>query len=256
MAIKTFKEIRDFCRTDGGYREYYDVPAPGRCTREQWERYHKDRGDGTTYCGTVLYGQSQERLAEFLGQEPPHILLTLDLRTFEVIDKNPYNGLGLAVSARVSGDSVRVEFSEPFLGPYHHRTCSFSPTSDRPFSTEGVIAEVRAYCDEHLLFPPGRYRDIQIERRWPKPVFVNHYRLYREAVARANEALHRDMLTRHAHDRFMSDEQAYLHLEATGIFRNLNCDEDERSIMAEALAANHNKQIYNDVFRHQNNYLP
>ncbi len=53
----------------------------------------------------------------------------------------------------------------------------------------------------------------------------------------------------------MSDEQAYLHLEATGIFRNLNCDEDERSIMAEALADNHNKQIYNDIFRHQNNYL-
>ncbi len=54
----------------------------------------------------------------------------------------------------------------------------------------------------------------------------------------------------------MSDEQALLHLEAEGIFGNLNCDEDERSIMAEAVAAHHNKQIYNQTWKHQNNYLP
>ncbi len=198
MATRTFKEIRDFCLNDGEYREYYDVPSSARCTREQWERYYKDRGDGTTYCGTELFGQSQERLAEFLGQEPPHILLTLDLRTFEVIYQNPYNGLGLTVSARVSGDGVKLEFSEPFLGPYHHRTCSFTPTSDRPFSTEGVIAEVRAYCDEHLLLPPGRYRDIQIERRWPKRLFVELYKIRQGEIARENAEQHRAMLDCHA----------------------------------------------------------
>ncbi len=256
MAIKTFKEIRDFCRTDGGYREYYDVPTPAQCTREQWERYYKDRGDGTTYCGTELFGRSQERLAEFLGQEPPHILLTLDIRTFEIVAENPYNGLGLTVNARVSGDGVKVEFSEPFIGPYHHRTCSFAPTSDRPFSAEGVIAEVRAYCDEHLLLPPGRYRDIQIERRWPKTVFVNHYRLYREAVALEENGRHRAMLDRYAHARFMSDEQAYLRLSAEGVFDALNCHDEEQLQMAEEFAEGHNREIYNETFRHQNNYLP
>ncbi len=199
MAIKTFKEIRDFCLNDREYREYYDVPSPARCTREQWERYHKDRGDGTTYCGTELFGQSQERLAQFLGQEPPHILLTLDIRTFEAVSENPYNGLGLTVSARIVGDGVKVEFSEPFLGPYHHRTCSFSPTSDRPFSTEGVIAEVRAYCDEHLLLPPGRYRDIQIENRWSKRHFFEHYR---NSISRGGRARERSAAPRYAYQTY------------------------------------------------------
>ncbi len=256
MRTRTFKEIRDFCIADREYREYYDVPEPSRCTREQWDLYHRDRGDGTTYCGTVLYGRSQERLGRFLGQEPPHILLTLDIRTFEVVDENPHNGLGLTVSARVSGFGVKVEFSEPFLGPYRHRTCCFTPVSNRPFSHEGVVAEVKAYCDEHLLLPPGRYRDIQIDRRWPKRHFRELYRKYREMEVSENERRHEEMLTRYAHDRFITDEQAYLQLSAEGMFSDMHGYDEEQLGLAEEYAEDHNRNIYYEIRKHQRNHLP
>jgi hypothetical protein len=256
MTTRTFREIRSFCLTDSGYRAYYDVPEQSRCTREQWERYYADRGDGTSYRGTVLFGRSQERLAWFLGQGPPHICIIVDIRTFEVVDKNPCNGLGLVISARIAGCGVEVEFTEPFSGPYCQRYCRFEPDSERPFSEEGVIAEVRAYCEEHFLMPAGRYRDMQIEMRCHKRVFPDRYRLHREAVAQENERRHRDMLRRYAGARFITDEEAYRRLDCEGVFDGLNCDMDERLIAAEAFADDYNRSIYNETIRHQKNLLP
>ncbi len=253
MKARTFKEIRDFCLTDGEYRAYYDVPEQSKCTREQWEHFYADRGDGTTYRGTVLYGRSQERLVQFLGQEPPHILLILDIRTFEAVDENPNNGLGLTVSAKVEGSGVEIGFSEPFIGPYHHPRCRFVPVSDRLFSAEGVAAEVQAYCNEHILLPPGRYRDMQIEQRWPKRSFVELYNIHKKMLSLEDERQHRKMLDRYAHARFITESQAYRHLDAEGIFDGLNCDEDERLLMAGQFAENYNREHYKETMKHQKN---
>jgi hypothetical protein len=254
VRVRTFKEIRDFCLTDRVYREYYEVPKQSKCTREQWEHYYADRGDGTSYRGTVLFGQSQERLKQFLGHEPRHIGIIIDIRTFEALDENPHNGLGLLVWAKIEGFGVEVEFSEPFRNPYNHRCCRFEAHSDRPFSIEGIIAEVKAYCEEHILLPPGRYRDIQIEQRWFKRNFIEHYWQYRAAMGDENERQHRGMIRKYAHARFITDEYAYRHLESEGIFDNLNCDEDERLIAAEAFAGDYNKRIYNETIRYQRNF--
>jgi len=252
---KTFREIRDFCLTDGAYREYYDAPEPGRCTREQWEHYHADRGDGTTYCGTVLFGQSRERLAQFLGHETTQILLHIDIRTFESIETNPYNGLGLSVSANVMGSGVEIKFSEPFLGPYHHRYRSFTAMSEQPFSEEGVIAEVKAYCEEHFLLPPGRYREVQIERRWHRQIFCKLYKTHRETVRLEHDFLHREMLRNYAAPRFITDDEAYLRLETEGVFGGLGCDKDERLGMAERFAADYNRRMFDTITRFQKNPL-
>jgi hypothetical protein len=195
-------------------------------------------------------------LEQFLGQEPPRINIIVDIRTFETTGNNPHNGLGLLVSATIAGSGVEIEFSEPFLGPYEYRYCRFEAQSDRPYSTDGVIDEVRAYCERHFLLPPGRYRDLQIEQRWPKRNFIERYKLYREAVAEENERQHRGMLHKYAHARFISDEEAYRRLDNVGIFDNLDCDEDERLIAAEAFAGDYNKGIFNDTIRHQKNFLP
>jgi hypothetical protein len=204
----------------------------------------------------VLFGQSWERLAWFLGQEPPHISLIVDIRTFETTGNNPHNGLGLLVSATIAGTGVEIEFSEPFLGPYECRYCRFEARSDRPFSAQGVIAEVKAYCERHFLLPPGRYRDLQIEQRWPRRNFIERYRHYREQMAEENERQHRGMVRKYSHARFIIDEYAYRRLDNVGIFDDLNCEEDERLIAAEAFAGDYNKRIFNDTIRHQKNYLP
>lgn len=255
MKTRTFREIHNFCMTDSRFREYYDAPEQGKCTREQWEHYYADRGDGTTYCGTVLFGQSQERLEQFLGHEPAQILLTVDIRTFERLDVNPHNGLGLSICARIKGSGVEIEFSEPFTGSYNQQYRCFTPSSERPFSEDGVIDEVRAYCDEHYLLPTGRYRNLQIEMRCPRQDFILRYLLYLQAARQDDEQQHRDMLLKYAFEKYINDEEAYRHLKDAGIFDNLNCDEDERLIMAEAFAENYNKGIFNNTIRFQKNHL-
>lgn len=256
MKTRTFSEIHNFCMTDTTFREYYDAPEEVKCTREQWEYYYADRGDGTTYCGTVLFGQSQERLEQFLGHEPAQILLIVDIRTFGRLNVNPHNGLAISICARIKGSGVEIEFSEPFTGPYNRRYCRFAPLSERPFSGDGVIDEVRTYCDEHFLLPAGRYRDVQIRMRWPRQDFIRRYLLYLQAARQEDEQRHRDMLLKYAFERYIDDEEAYRRLESNGFFNDLNCDEDERLIAAEAFAEGYNREIYNATIRFQKNHLP
>lgn len=251
MTTKTFREIYDFCMTDREYREYYDVPAPERCTREQWEHYYADRGDGTTYCGTVLFGRSQERMTQFLGYDPDQILLIIDIRTFESVASNSYDGLSLAVNANITGSGVQVEFSEPFFGPYYHRYCRYTAMSEQPFSEQGVVAEVKAYCEKHFLLPPGRYREVQIERRWHRHIFLDLYRMHRETVLLEQDRLHREMLWKYAATRFITDDEAYRRLETEGVFDDMGCDEDERFQMAEQFVCDYNKGVFDTTIRFQ-----
>ena len=103
----------------------------------------------------------------------------------------------------------------------------------RCFSKEGLIGEVKAYIEKHLLLPPGRYRDLQVEHKIPKEKFPRWYKSYKEKVHDAEEQEYWAMIEKYQPDNRINYEDSYNLLAASGIFFDLNCDDYERDEMTQ-----------------------
>lgn len=227
--MRTFQEIYDFCRNDRTYRTYYDVPDQFACTQKQYRYYYHDVRGGQCRRGTFLFHQRCVQLERFLRGLRQDFYLHIFPHSYKEADRQKHEDFLIFIVAHVEERGVHVKFTHPYTGDDIY----FIARSHRPFNKEGLIGEVKAYIDKHLLLPPGRYRDLQVEYKIPKEKFLGWYKTYKERIHIAEEQAHWDMIEKYQPDNRMSYEDSYNLLAASGMFFDFNCDEYERNQMTE-----------------------
>ncbi len=227
--MRTFQEIYDFCKNDRTYRTYYDVPDHFACTQKQYRYYYHDVRGGQCRGGTFLFHQRCVQLERFLRGLRQDFYLHIFPHSYKEADRQKHEDFLIFIVAHVEERGVHVKFTHPYTGDDIY----FIARSHRPFNKEGLIGEVKAYIDKHLLLPPGRYRDLQVEYKIPKEKFLGWYKTYKERIHIAEEQAHWDMIEKYQPDNRMSYEDSYNLLAASGMFFDFNCDEYERNQMTE-----------------------
>lgn len=227
--MRTFQEIYDFCRNDRTYRTYYDVPDQFACTQKQYRYYYHDVRGGQCRRGTFIFHQRCVQLERFLRGLRQDFYLHIFPHSYKEADRQKHEDFLIFIVAHVEERGVHVKFTHPYTGDDIY----FIARSHRPFNKEGLIGEVKAYIDKHLLLPPGRYRDLQVEYKIPKEKFLGWYKTYKERIHIAEEQAHWDMIEKYQPDNRMSYEDSYNLLAASGMFFDFNCDEYERNQMTE-----------------------
>lgn len=227
--MRTFQEIYDFCRNDRTYRTYYDVPDQFACTQKQYRYYYHDVRGGQCRGGTFIFHQRCVQLERFLRGLRQDFYLHIFPHSYKEADRQKHEDFLIFIVAHVEERGVHVKFTHPYTGDDIY----FIARSHRPFNKEGLIGEVKAYIDKHLLLPPGRYRDLQVEYKIPKEKFLGWYKTYKERIHIAEEQAHWDMIEKYQPDNRMSYEDSYNLLAASGMFFDFNCDEYERNQMTE-----------------------
>lgn len=222
--MRTFQELYDFCRNDRTYRTYYDVPEQFACTQKQYRYYYYDVREGQCRVGTFIFHQRCVQLGRFLcGQRQDYHFHILPY-SYEEADRQKQEDFLIYIVAHIEKHGVRIRFTHPCTGNDIH----FTARSHRPFNKEGLIGEVKAYIDKHLLLPPGRYRDLQVEYKVSKEKFSGWYKIYKERVHDAAEQEYWAMIEKYRPDKRISYEDSYNMLAASGMFFDLNCDDYER----------------------------
>ena len=227
--MRTFQEIYDFCKNDRTYRTYYDVPDHFACTQKQYRYYYHDVRRGQCRGGTFLFHQRCVQLERFLRGLRQDFYLHIFPHSYKEADRQKHEDFLIFIVAHVEERGVHVKFTHPYTGDDIY----FIARSHRPFNKEGLIGEVKAYIDKHLLLPPGRYRDLQVEYKIPIEKFPGWYKTYKERIHIAEEQAHWDMIEKYQPDNRMSYEDSYNLLAASGMFFDFNCDEYERNQMTE-----------------------
>lgn len=227
--MRTFQEIYDFCRNDRTYRTYYDVPPQFACTQKQYRYYYHDVREGQCRGGTFIYHQRCVQLERFLCSQKQDYYFHIFPYSYEEADRQKYEAFLIHIVVHIEEQGVRIGFTHP----YTENDIRFTARSHRPFNKEGIIDEVKAYIDKHLLLPPGRYRDLQVEYKIPKEKFLGWYRAYKERAHDAAEQEYWAMIEKYRPDKRISYEDSYNLLAASGMFFDFNCDEYERNQMTE-----------------------
>lgn len=226
--MRTFQEIYDFCRNDRTYRTYYDVPTQFACTQKQYRYYYYDVRQGQCRVGTFIFHQRCIQLERFLcGRRQDYHFHVLPY-FYEEADRQKQEDFLIYIVAHIKEHGVSIRFTHPYTG----NDIYFTARSHRPFNKEGIISEVKTYIDKHLLLPPGRYRDLQVEYKIPKEKFPGWYKAYKERLHDAEEQEHWAMIEKYRPDKRISYEDSYNLLAASGIFFDLNCDDYERDELA------------------------
>ena len=159
MKTRTFQEIYDFCRTDLTYQAYFHIPD-AFCL-EDWTKaryYYGEFSGGRSRKGTFIYTQSMRQLERFLRGTKQDHYLHANSETFEVVNRQKYDGPAIYIVTHIRKEGVRIEFSHPFYRTCPYERIAFTARSHRTFTVQGIIAEVRAYIERRLLLAPGRYR--------------------------------------------------------------------------------------------------
>lgn len=233
MKTRTFQEIYDFCRSDLTYRAYFEIPNELYCPPAQRSYYYGTVRNGQSRAGTFIYCQSQRQLERFMEGSRDCFHVHIDPQTYKEVDYQTFEGYTIYIVARIGEYGVRLHFNHPFATCWNSDGIHFIPHSHRRFNTEGLIAEVRAYIEKHLLFPPGRYRDLQLEHQIPKELFPGWHKRYKKEQHEQAEYEHWEMVDRYRHKNDISFEEARNLLAASGIFFDLNSDEFEREELTE-----------------------
>lgn len=234
MKTRTFQEIYDFCRTDLTYQAYFHIPD-AFCL-EDWTKaryYYGEFSGGRSRKGTFIYTQSMRQLERFLRGTKQDHYLHANSETFEVVNRQKYDGPAIYIVTHIRKEGVRIEFSHPFYRTCPYERIAFTARSHRTFTVQGIIAEVRAYIERRLLLAPGRYRALQLEYQIPKEKFPAWYRQYRKQVHEQEEYAHWEMVDRYLHQNDITFEEGYQLLAASGMFYDFNCDEYERDELTE-----------------------
>lgn len=240
MKTRNFQEIYDFCKMDATFRAYHDLPcwASEYPSRKKYDYYHREFAPrNVSRAGTFLYHQAWKQLCRFLGWKDTNSFCIYVERTnegFREVDYKYYHShfaRTFVVFGRLSENGVIIHFDHPF--DWNKEKIRFIARSHRPFTKEGVFAEAIAYIDKHILFPKGRYRDLQLWAGKTKDEFVRWYKRYRENEKEEAEARHRAMLDRYRKHRDpMSYLECYALLASCGLFEDVGADRFERHELA------------------------
>lgn len=233
MKTRTFQEIYDFCRLDFTYRSYFQIPSDLYCPPAQKRYYYGSVRNGQSRAGTFIYCQSQRQLERFMKGAKDSFHIHIDPKTYKKVDFQRFQGHTVYIVARIKEKGVHISFNHPFVTCWNADDIYFTPRSHRPFNMDGLIAQVRAYIEKHLLFPPGRYHDLQLEHQIPKNLFPGWYKQYKKEQHIQAEYEHWEMVDMYRHKDDISFEDAYNLLAASGMFFDLNCDELEREELTE-----------------------
>lgn len=241
MRTRNFQELSDFCRYDMTYRSYYDLPpwASQYPSRKKYDYYHRPFAPrDVSRAGTFIYYQAQKQLCRFLGVKELMGLHAYVARTsdgFRKVDRKEYNKYerwnSFIVFARMDEKGVRIHFDHPF--GWNYESITFYARSHRPFNEEGIFEEAMAYIDKHILFPKGRYRDLQLRACKTKNEFVRWYHSYRQTEKERAQTEHEAMLDKYMKKREpMSYQECYAALALSGLFEDVGADRFERHELA------------------------
>lgn len=235
MKTRNFQEIYDFCLGDDTYRAYFRIPGSW-CIKDPAVRkyYYGGVHDGLCRAGTFIYCQSMRQLERFLGGAKQDYYIHLDARTCREVclkDETPLHST-VYVVVHIREHGVQIGFTHPFQRE-SDKWVHFTARSHRAFTREGIIAEVEAYISRHILLPPGRYRDLQMEHMVSRENFVPWYKEYRRKGHETAECLHKAMIKEYRHTDELSYGEARELLAASGIFFDMNCDEFEKDELTE-----------------------
>lgn len=233
MKTRSFQEIYGFCQLDLTYQSYFQIPNDLYCSPVQRNYYYGAIRNGQSRAGTFIYCQSQRQLERFLRGTKDCFRIHIDPQTYEVVDFQTFSEHTVYIVARIEEKGVHIKFNHPFATCRDSDDIHFTPHSHRLFNTEGLIDEVRAYVEKHLLFPPGRYRDLQLEFRIPNKMFPGWYKQYKKEQHIQAEYEHWQMVDMYRHKDDINFDDAYGLLAASGMFFDFNCDEFERQELTE-----------------------
>lgn len=232
MKIRTFQEIYDFCHTDDTYRMYFQAPDELHVTDSKTRKYYYGNlRSGQCRLGTFIYCQSMRQLERFVDGAKQDYYIHLDALTCKEVglkDEMPlHSTVYIVVHVREHGVQFGIEH------PLHDGRLYLTARSHRPFTKEGVMAEARAYIDKHILLPPGRYRDLQMEYMIAREQFPAWYKQYKNDLHEQAECEHWNMVDKYRHANDITYAEGYGILAASGMFFDFNCDEFERGEMTE-----------------------
>jgi hypothetical protein len=236
--MRTLQEIYDFCLLDRTYNAYFSIPDPFDCkSREQYRYYHAPVcSRGVSRAGTFIYGQSQMQLHRFLGIRDfrdEWVMFHIDAKTYEITDPHLYDSFAetIYITTGITRMGVRIRFTHPFN---RTKDIFYDARSHNEYTKEGVRRDVVNYINKHLLYPPGRYRDLQMEYKIRKEDFVKWYKTYKKTLQAQYDMEYWKMYDRYYPDNSISFEESYSILEMYGAFYDFGVDDEyERESMAE-----------------------
>ena len=237
--MRNLQEIYDFCLSDRTYNAYYDIPDDFSCkTERQYRYYHASVcRRGVTRAGTFIYGQAQKQLRRYLGIEDRGdycIRFFIHASTLEITDRDEFNPLNtIFISTDITSKGVKIRFSHPFGRADH---VYYLARSHNRYSEEGIRRDVVNYINRHILYPKGRYRDLQMEFRIKKEDFVSWYKNYKKKLEIHYETEYWEMYHKYKPEKYesISFEESYSILEMCGAFYDFGADDEfERENMAE-----------------------
>ncbi|GAB6119614.1 hypothetical protein [Dysgonomonas termitidis] len=233
----TFQQIYDFCLLDAAYNAYFNIPDQFKCkSRNQYRYYYNNLSSrGQSRAGTYIYSQSMRQLERFLNKQQQDFYFHINEETFEEVDYQKFEGKTIYIVAHIRGNGVQIEYNHPYKCSYEQDRIWFIPRSHNRFDKQGLIKEVQNHINTKLLFPPGRYRELQEEYRIPKEKFVDWYRHeYKWSQERKHEQEHWDMIEKYTPDNSVSFEDSLDLLRASGMFYDFGIDDEyEQEEMAD-----------------------
>ena len=232
---RTFQEIYDFCKLDRTYNEYYNIPDDFSCkSREQYRYYHASISPrGVSRAGTFIYCQSRKQLERFINNQQQDFYFHIN-KDYEEVDYQKFEGVTIYIVAHIRNDGVHIQYTHPYKSRYENDRVYFIPRSHNRFDKQGLIKEVQNHFNKKMLYPPGRYRKLQIQYRIPKERFANWYRRdYKWQQERIYEQEYWDMWNAYNPDTSISFEESFELLNASGMFFDFGVDSDcEREELA------------------------
>lgn len=232
---KTFQQIYDFCLLDKTYNEYYNIPDHFKCkSREQYRYYYNNLSSrGQSRAGTYIYSQALRQLERFLNKQQQDFYFHINEETFDEVDYQKFEGPTIYIVAHVRNTGVQIQYTHPYKHSFENDRVFFTARSHNKFDKQGLINEVQNHFSKKLLFPPGRYRDLQVEHRIPKEKFIDWYKHeYKWSQERKHDREYWDMLNKYIPEEpGMNWDDCYDLLETSGMFFDFGCDDFERDDM-------------------------
>ena len=228
--MKTFQEIYDFCLLDRTYRYYYNLPYMYKCSIWESKYYFSQiRPYGITRAGNYIFGQARRQLERFTKGQVLDYYFHVHPQTYKITDYGKSNGPLIYIVSHIKGNGVEIEFTHPFTGESVH----FISRSHQPYNENGLIEVVKRHIDKSLLFPKGRYLDLQIEYQIPKEKFIEWYKKYSRDLKKQAEYEHTDMIYEYKCRNDISYEDSHNALAMSGVFEDMGIEEFEQNEMTE-----------------------
>lgn len=197
---RTMQAIYDFCLLDATFRFGFNIPEYHKCTPAQRKYYHKDFGKNrVSRSGTYYPIQREKQLHRFMGikkWDDQYHRFFIHSETFETVLRRDHEIWELIyIISEITSNGVYIKYTHPFN---HNRWIGFRCRSHRPYNESSCRLEVIEHMNKHLLFPAGRFRDLQVEHKVIKEEFINWYKEYKIRQAYQEEQDYWDMVERYS----------------------------------------------------------